>query len=78
MTEKTRSESLGTEKNQGGDKLLESKAVGRERAWPPPRVSGPPTFRAELDLVAQLCPTFGDPVDCTSQDPLSMGFSREE
>ena len=29
-------------------------------------------------LVAQLCPTFGDPMDCTSQDPLSMGFSREE
>ena len=29
-------------------------------------------------LVAQSCPTLGDPVDCTPQAPLSMGFSRQE
>ena len=86
----TRSESFGTEKNQGGDKPLESKAqglcitevwglgVGRECVQLPPGGAGPPTYRAVLCLVAQLCPTFGDPMDCTSQDPLSMGFSREE
>ena len=30
-------------------------------------------------LVAQLCPTLWDPMDCTAhQTPLSMGFSRQE
>ena len=28
-------------------------------------------------LVAQLCPTLCDSVDCSRQAPLSMGFSRE-
>ena len=31
-----------------------------------------------LDLVAQSCPTLRDPMDCSLQDPLSMGFSRQE
>ena len=31
-----------------------------------------------LCLVAQLCPTLCDPVDCSPQAPLSMGFSRKE
>ena len=29
-------------------------------------------------FVAQLCPTLFDPMDCTCQSPLSMGFSRQE
>ena len=29
-------------------------------------------------LVAKLCPTLCDPVDCSSQAPLSVGFSRQE
>ena len=29
-------------------------------------------------LVAQLCPTLCDPMDCACQAPLSMGFSRQE
>ena len=29
-------------------------------------------------LVAQLCPTLCDPMDCGLQAPLSMGFSRQE
>ena len=29
-------------------------------------------------LVAQLCLTLCDPVDCSPQAPLSMGFSRQE
>ena len=28
--------------------------------------------------VAQLCPTLSDPMDCSHQAPLSMGFSRQE
>ena len=28
--------------------------------------------------VAQSCPTLSDPMDCTFQAPLSMGFSRQE
>ena len=28
--------------------------------------------------VAQSCPTLCDPMDCTYQDPPSMGFSRQE
>ena len=28
--------------------------------------------------VAQLCPTLCDPMDCSYQAPLSMGFSRQE
>ena len=31
------------------------------------------------ELVAQLCPTLCDPMDCSAcQAPLSMGFSRQE
>ena len=26
----------------------------------------------------QLCPTLCDPIDCSHQSPLSMGFSRQE
>ena len=33
--------------------------------------------RAESE-VAQLCPTLCDPMDCTCQAPLSMGFSRQD
>ena len=29
-------------------------------------------------LVTQACPTLCDPVDCSPQAPLSMGFSRQE
>ena len=29
-------------------------------------------------LVVQLCLTLRDPMDCTHQAPLSMGFSRQE
>ena len=29
-------------------------------------------------LVSQLCPTLCDPIDCSLQAPLSMGFSRRE
>ena len=29
-------------------------------------------------LVAQLCPTLCDPMDCSCQAPLSMKFSRQE
>ena len=29
-------------------------------------------------LVAQLCPTVCDPMDCSLQASLSMGFSRQE
>ena len=29
-------------------------------------------------LVAQECPTLGNPMDCSRQAPLSMGFSRQE
>ena len=29
-----------------------------------------------LDLVTQSCPTLCDPMDCSLQDPLSMGFSQ--
>ena len=29
-------------------------------------------------MCAQLCLTLGDPVGCTPQAPLSMGFSRQE
>ena len=29
-------------------------------------------------LVDQLCPTLCDPMDCTHQAPLCMGFSRQE
>ena len=29
-------------------------------------------------LVAQWCPTLCDPVDCSPQAPLSIGFSRQE
>ena len=29
-------------------------------------------------MCAQLCPTLGDPMDCSPQAPLSMGFSRQE
>ena len=28
--------------------------------------------------VAQSCPTLCDPIDCSLQAPLSMGFSRQE
>ena len=28
--------------------------------------------------LAQSCPTLGDPVDCSRQAPLSMGFPRQE
>ena len=28
--------------------------------------------------VAQSCPTFSDPMDCSPQAPLSIGFSRQE
>ena len=28
--------------------------------------------------VAQLCPTLCDPMDCSRQAPLSMGFPRQE
>ena len=34
-------------------------------------------MRAESE-VAQLCPTLCDPMDCTCQAPLSMGFSRQD
>ena len=33
-------------------------------------------FCAVLRFLAQSCPTLCDPVDCTHQAPLSMGFSR--
>ena len=29
-------------------------------------------------MCAQLCPTLCDPMDCSPQAPLSMGFSRQE
>ena len=29
-------------------------------------------------LVTQLCPTLSDPMDCSRQAPLSMGFPRQE
>ena len=29
-------------------------------------------------LCAQSCPTLSDPMDCSHQTPLSMGFSRQE
>ena len=29
-------------------------------------------------LVAQLCPTFCNPMDCSHQDPPPMGFPRQE
>ena len=35
-------------------------------------------FCAVLRFLAQSCPTLCDPVDCTHQAPLSMGFSRQE
>ena len=31
-----------------------------------------------LCMCAQSCPTLRDPMDCTHQAPLSMGFSRQE
>ena len=31
-----------------------------------------------LCLVAQSCPTLCNPMDCSPQPPLSMGFSRQE
>ena len=33
---------------------------------------------AVLCLVAQLCPTLGDPMNLACEAPLSMGFSRQE
>ena len=40
---------------------------------------GPTSHCISLSLlVAQLCPTLGDPMDCSHQAPLSMGFSRQE
>ena len=35
------------------------------------------TFESESE-VAQSCPTLCDPMDCSYQAPLSMGFSRPE
>ena len=31
-----------------------------------------------MSLVAQLCPTLCDPMDCSPQAPLFMGFFRQE
>ena len=31
-----------------------------------------------MNEVAQSCPTLCDPMDCSLQDPRSMGFSRQE
>ena len=36
------------------------------------------TIPSLIVLVAQLCQTLCDPMDCSCQAPLSMGFSREE
>ena len=33
--------------------------------------------KSETEL-AQLCPILSDPMDCSHQAPLSMGFSRQE
>ena len=35
-------------------------------------------FQASLCLVTQLCPTLCDLMDCANQDPLFMGYSRQE
>ena len=35
-------------------------------------------LQAHRHVLAQWCPTLCDPVDCTLQAPLSMGFSRQE
>ena len=31
----------------------------------------------DVCLVTQLCPTFCNPMDCSPQVPLSLGFSRQ-
>ena len=37
-----------------------------------------PTVKESETEVAQSCPTLCNPLDCTHQAPLSMGFSRQE
>jgi len=38
----------------------------------------PPPMHESESEVAQSCPTFSDPMDCSQQAPPSMGFSRQE
>ena len=37
-----------------------------------------PSVLVAIVLAAQSCPTLCDPMDCSCQAPLSMGFSRQE
>ena len=45
-------------------------------AWQPP--AGQAAMRSKCLLVAQLCLTLCDPMDCSSPAPLSMEFFRQE
>ena len=36
------------------------------------------TLSVQFSLVTQSCPTLCNPMDCSPQAPLSMGFSRQE
>ena len=50
--------------------------VAIQLAWVPRRVLQPQVSRVCVCLVAHLCLTLGNPMDCSP--PLSMGFSRSE
>ena len=69
---------------------LWSRKISQRRKWQPTPVflpgrscnqrslAGYSLCCAVLCLVAQLCLTLFDPMDCSCQAPLSMGFSRQE
>ena len=82
-TQKTQIRSLGWEDPLEEEMAIHSSILVRKNPWMQSMcvLSTHTTSFQILDvlcLVAQSCPTLCNPMDCSPQAPLSMGFSRQE